>query len=56
MNIYDADIIGSYMMVSLSYSVWNYWGKGELNINTYFSLTGWMLCVITHIIEDSNDN
>ena len=37
------------MLVSLSSSVCNIWKKRQIHINTYFTVTGWMLCVITHI-------
>ena len=56
MNIYDPDSSDSDMLESLSYSVWNYWDKIQLNINTDFSVTGCMLCVIHHIHKDANDN
>ena len=28
------------------------WNKREEHINTDYAVTGWMLCVITHIRED----
>ena len=28
------------------------WNEREKNINTYYAVTGWMLCVIPHIRED----
>ena len=40
----------------MSYSVFNYWGKRKSYINTDFSVTGWMLCVITHIRNYSSDD
>ena len=55
-NIDDHDISDSDMLESLSYSVFRYWGKGELNITTCFELTGWMLCVITQIFKYASDN
>ena len=44
------------MSQSLSYLILNYWGKREVHINTDYSVTGWMLCVITHIYNDAIDN
>ena len=44
------------MSESLSYPVCNYWENRELRINTNFSVTGWMLCVITHIRKYSSDH
>ena len=38
--------------VSLSYSVCNLWQKIQIHINTDFTVTGWMLCVIPHIYKD----
>ena len=28
------------------------WNKREKHINTDYAMTGWMLCVIPHIIKD----
>ena len=36
MNTGDPDISDNYMLESMSSSVCNYWGKRELNINTFF--------------------
>ena len=49
----DPDSIESYMLESLSSSVCNLWQKIKLHINTYFAVTVWMLCVITHIRKDA---
>ena len=32
------------------------WQKSQLHINTNFAVTGWMLCVITHICKDAKDH
>ena len=45
----DPDTIVSDMLESLSSTVCNLWQKIQLHINTDFAVTGWMLCVITHI-------
>ena len=45
----DPDSIDSDMLVSLSSSVCHIWNKIQIHINTNFSVTGWMLCVIPHI-------
>ena len=39
------------MLESLSSLVCILWHKRQLHINTYFSVTGWMLCVIPHILK-----
>ena len=44
------------MLEIMSYSVCNYWDKKELKINTNFSVTGCMLCVIPHIFRDASDH
>ena len=41
------------MLVSLSSSVCNIWQKRQIHINTDFEVTGWILCVITHIRKDA---
>ena len=41
------------MLESLSSTVYNLWQKRQLHINTDFSVTGWMLCVILHICKDA---
>ena len=43
----------SYMSESLSLSVCKLWQKIQLHINTDFSVTGWMLCLIPHIRKDA---
>ena len=40
------------MLESLSLSVRKLWQKRHLLINTAFTVTGWMLCVIPHIRKD----
>ena len=47
------EISDSDMLESLSFSVCKLWKKRQLHINTYFAVTGWMLCVINHIHEDA---
>ena len=37
------------MLVSASSLVCKLWKKRQIHINTDFSVTGWMLCVIPHI-------
>ena len=49
----DLDSIDSDMLESLSFSVCKLWQKRQLHINTDFAVTGWMLCVITHIRKDA---
>ena len=56
MNIYDPESSDSYMSESMSSSVWKYWQKGELSINTDFSVTGWMLCIIPPILKYESNN
>ena len=34
----------------------NFRYKREVHINTNYAITGWMLCVITHICKNVNDN
>ena len=41
------------MLESLSSSVCKLWQKRKLHINTDFSVTGWMICVIPHICKDA---
>ena len=43
------------MLESLSSLVCSVWQKSQLNINTDFAVTEWMLCVIPHICKDSKD-
>ena len=40
----------------MSSLVCNYWYKRELKINTNFAVNVWMLCVITDIHKDANEN
>ena len=40
----------------LSFSVCKLYQKRQLHINTDFSVTGWMLCVIPHIRKDAKDH
>ena len=47
------EISDSDMLESLSFSVCKLWQKRQLHINTDFSVTGWMLCVIPHIRKDA---
>ena len=44
------------MLESLSFSVCNLWQEKQLHINTDIEVTGWMLCVITHICRDAKDH
>ena len=44
------------MLIILSSLVCNLWQKKQIHINTDFSVTGWMLCVIIHIRKDVKDN
>ena len=44
------------MSESLSSTVCNLWQKRQLHINTDFSVTGWMLCVIPHIRKYAKDH
>ena len=44
------------MSESLSFSVCKLYQKRQLHTNTDFSVTGWMLCVITNIRKDSKDH
>ena len=44
------------MLESLSFSVCKLWQKRQLHINTDFTVTGWMLCVIPHIHKDAKDH
>ena len=41
------------MLVSLSSSVSKLWRKIKIHINNDFTVTGWMLYVIPHILKDS---
>ena len=55
----DPDSSDSDMLESLSYLVCSLWQKSQLHINTYFAVTGWMLCVIPHIckyVKDHSDS
>ena len=44
------------MLVSLSYLVCNICQKRQIHINTDFTVTGWMLCVIPRIIKYTKDH
>ena len=44
------------MLESLSFSVFKLCQKRQLHVNTDFAVTGWMLCVITHIQKDVKDH
>ena len=37
----------------MSFSVCKVWQRSQLHINTDFAVTGWMICVITHIRKDA---
>ena len=56
MSTDDPEISDSYMLENLSYSMGNYCEKRASNINTYFALTGWMLCFISHIRKYASDH
>ena len=44
------------MLEILSYSVCKLYHKIQLQINTGFTVTGWMLYVISHICKDVKNN
>ena len=44
------------MLESLSSLVCNLYHKSQLNINTDFAVTGWVLCVIPHIFKYTKDH
>ena len=44
--------IDSDLLVSLSSSLCNLWKKRQIHTNTYYIVTGWMICVITHLHKD----
>ena len=52
----DPDTSDSDMLESPSSTVCNLWQKRQLQINTDFSATECMLCVITHIRKDAKDH
>ena len=52
----DTDSSESDMLESLSSSVCKLWQKRQLHINTDFSVTGCILCVIPHIRKDAKDH
>ena len=56
MNIDGPESSAKYILEILSYSVCNYQEKKELNINSDFTVTGWMLCVIPYIIKYASDH
>ena len=47
-NFYP-DSSDSDMLEILSFLVCNFWDKSQLQINTDFAVTGWMLYIISHI-------
>ena len=47
---------GSDTLESLSFLVCKLWQKRQLHVNTYFAVTGRMLCVIPHILKDTKDH
>ena len=49
----DPDTSDSDLLESLSSTVCNLWQIRQLHINTDFSVTGWILCVIPHIFKDA---
>ena len=49
----DPETSDSDMLESLSSTVCNLWQKRQLQINTDFAVTGWMLCDIPHISKDA---
>ena len=51
----DKNSSDSDMLEILSCLVCNFWEKRKLHINTDFSVTGWMLCVINHICKYEKD-
>ena len=50
------DTSDSDMLERLSSTVCNLWQKRQVHINTDFSVTGCMLCVIPHICKDAKDH
>ena len=56
MYINNSDSSDLDMLESMSYSIFNYWEKRELHINTYFAVTGCMLCVIPQKFKDESDH
>ena len=52
----DPESVDSDMLEILSFSVCKLWEKTQLHINTDFSVTRWMLCVIPHIHKDAKDH
>ena len=56
LNIDDPEMSDYDMSENLSSSIWNYLEKREVNINTDYAITGWMLCAVTHICNDVIDN
>ena len=52
----DPDSNDSDMLEILSFSVFKLFQKRQLHINTDFSVTGWMLCVIPHIRKYAKNN
>ena len=52
----DPESIYSDKLEILSVSVYKLWQNIQLHINTDFSVTGCLLCVIPHICIDAKDN
>ena len=52
----DPESIDSDTLESLSFSVCKIWQKRQLHINTNFSVTRLMLCVIQHILKYEKDH
>ena len=52
----NSDSIDSDMLEILSSSVCKLLQKREIHINANFAVTGWMICVITHICKDTKYN
>ena len=52
----DPESIDSDTLESLSFSVCDIWQKRQLHINTNFSVTRLMLCVIQHILKYEKDH
>ena len=50
---YDSESSDSDILKILSSLICNLWKKSKLHIKTDFSVTGWLLCIITHIRKDA---
>ena len=55
-NKENLDSIHSYSSWMMTSVIINFRDKREVHINTNYSITGWMLCVIPHICKDVTDN